>query len=79
MTSGVIGATSSTPVSSTATPNPLIATGAVVWVVVVDSELGLLQVELVRESLQEKHPKDELLELRGIHPSSEDVSTLPKK
>jgi len=38
-----------------------------------------LAIKLIRQTLEEQHSEDELLELRGIHLAAQDVSGLQKK
>ncbi len=43
------------------------------------AETAPLGVELIGEALDEEHPEDELLELRGVHFASQDVRGFEEK
>ena len=42
-------------------------------------DAGALQLELVGKALEEEHPEDKFLELRGIHLAAQDVGGFEKK
>ena len=42
-------------------------------------ELLALAIELIRQALEEEHPKDEFLELRRIHLAAQDVGGLEEE
>ncbi len=43
------------------------------------AQLLALEVELVREALEEQHTKDEFFELRGVHLAPQNIGGLEEK